>query len=180
MGLSQRWLHFEVVRNMVLLTSGGFSQSCSLVNPCRPTWMVLSFCRKKAVMHVMENCHTLLGMHQPEICIRAYTINKQHLTDVGMSCGMKHAEKEPFSGCWSLSGICDLRILRPTCCTSLPGVCRSLLALSAQNLSYTLESSWGWLFLLVVFLKLLDMLSCLWVFRSVCVAYFKGFFATEK
>lgn len=94
---------------------------------------LLSFSRKRAVMHVMENCHNLLGMYQPETCIRAYSINKQHLTEAGISCGKNHAEKEPFSGCWSPSGICDLGILRPACCASLQGVCTSLPALSTQN-----------------------------------------------
>lgn len=32
---------------------------------------LLSFSRKKAVVHVTENCQTLLGMYQPETCIRA-------------------------------------------------------------------------------------------------------------
>lgn len=43
--------------------------------------------------------------------------------------------------CWLFepkSAICDLGILRATCCTPLQGVC---IALSAQNLRYILESS---------------------------------------
>lgn len=53
--------------------------------------------------------------------------------EVGMSCGKVDAEKQPFSGYLSSRGICDLGILRPTCCASLQGVCISLPALSTQN-----------------------------------------------
>ena len=84
-------------------------------------------------MHVMGELPYPVGIYQPETCIRAYTINRQHLTEVGMSCGKKDAEKQPFSGFWNPGGNCDLGILRPSCCASLQGVCTSLPALSAQN-----------------------------------------------
>lgn len=95
---------------------------------------LLSFCRKRAVIHIMGSGCTPLGTCQPETCVGVSTTNKQHLSEVGMNCGKKHAEKRLFSASWSSSGICDLRILTSTCSASLHGVSTTLPAVIAQNL----------------------------------------------
>lgn len=102
-----------------------------LVNPCCLTnSQLLSFSKKRVVMHAMENCHTLLGDASTR---DLYQGLHQTLAEMGMSCRKKYAEKQLLTGCCSTSGVYDLGILRSPCCASLQGVCTSLPALSARH-----------------------------------------------
>lgn len=150
MGPSQRWLHFEIEIWYCWPEVGFPSVGKSLSSDMNG--QLLSFSRKKAVMHCMENCRTLLGGYQPETCIRAYAISKRILTEVGM-CGWKQrADKQPRCGCWRPGGICDMGILRPPYCASLQGVCTSFPAFKCSKfMSYTSGSSWEWVLFSLLF-----------------------------